>query len=328
MGLFTFLRTAWLTLTSSPSPTSPPIADQPFNFMQCVTSDDCCQGIEGICDLRLNQVLFAGAHNSYASADKGFAVPNHELETKLSLEAGFRDIGVDMCNCDGHYVLCHGWCSFGQRSPVQVFSEIVTFLNSHPTEIIVINMEINSRADQEVTLDGIYNVLTQVNGMTDMLYQHGNPAEEWPTLRTLRDAGKRIVLFHYNGANCDADDCPVGMNYYWDHAVDTKYSFRSLEEISVTSTSCVIGRGADRGSNHFFAVNSFVAVDKISTSVTINSKNFANRRIDDCSSVNENLPVTTYYVDFWSLGDVPQMVQARNAALVQRRTKDRRNQLR
>jgi hypothetical protein len=296
--------------------------------MQCETKEDCCQGLDGLCDLRLDQILLAGAHNSFASIDKGFLVPNHKLETKLSLDAGFRDIGVDMCNCNGQYVLCHGYCQLGQLPSVEYFGEIVAFLNNNPSEIIVINMEINSGADQEVTLDGIYNVLTQVNGMTDMLYQHGNPADEWPTLRTLRDAGKRIVLFHYNGANCDADDCPVGMNYYWDHAVDTQYSFRNLEELEDSTSSCNIIRGADRGSNHFFAVNSFVTPSSQSTSETINSRDFANRRIDTCSRVNRNRTVTTYYVDFWSLGEVPQMVQARNAALAQQRAKQRRHGIR
>jgi hypothetical protein len=82
------------------------------------------------------------------------------------------------------YVLCHGFCQLGQLPSVEYFGKIVAFVNDNPSEIIVINMEIDSGADQEVTLDGIYNVLTQVNGMTDMLYQYGNPADdEWPTLR-------------------------------------------------------------------------------------------------------------------------------------------------
>ena len=162
------------------------------------------------------------------------------------------------------------------------------------------------------------NALTQVNGMTDMLYQHGNPADdEWPTLPTLRDADKRIFLFHYNGANCDAGDCPVGMNYYWDHAVDTQYSLRNLEELddSASASSCKIIGGADCGSNHFFAVNSFVTPSSQSISETINSKDFANSCIDTCSRANGNRTVTTYYVGYWSLGGVLRMVQAQNAAL-------------
>jgi hypothetical protein len=57
-----------------------------------------------------------------------------------------------------------------------------------------------------------------------------------------------VVLFHYNGANCDAGDCPVGMNFYWDHAVDKNWKTphplaRSFEEpiaiatISLPSTA-------------------------------------------------------------------------------------------
>lgn len=308
--------------TDMPAPSSSP-STQPYVFIQCQTKDDCCQGLDGMCDLRLGEVLFAGAHNSFASTDKGFFIEaNQKIETKVSLAAGFRDISVDMCNCDGRYVLCHGICKLAERSAVEFFTEIVTFLNDNPSEIIVINIEINSQAGQQVTLDGIYQVLTNVSGMTDMLYQHSNSSYAWPTLRTLRDADTRIILFHYNGANCDAGDCPVGMNFYWDYAVETEYSFIDLQELENITYSCKITRGVDRSSKKFFAVNGFVTPTSELTAATANLENFANSRIENCSHANENLTVSTYYVDFWSVGDLPRLVQERNTALVaQHKTK-------
>ena len=305
--------------SSSPAPAATSTPSTPYTFIQCTTNDDCCQGLDGICDYKIHEVLFAGAHNSMASVDKGFTFDaNQQYETKLSLDAGFRDIAVDMCNCEGAYVLCHGFCQLGRRDPVELFTEIVTFLNNNPSEIIVINMELNSDADQEVTLTGIFDVLNQVTGMTDMMYQHPDPTAEWPTLRSLRNAGTRIIFFHYNGPNCDAGDCPAGMNYYWDSATDSQYSFSDLAALQDTTSSCPIGRGANRGTYKFFAVNSFVTPASQSVAETLNSKDFAETRIDACSAVNSGLKVSTYYVDFWNSGDLPRLVQERNAALVQR----------
>ena len=309
---------------TAPPPTPSP-TPKPYAFIQCQTVDDCCQGLDGICDFRMNEVLLAGAHNSFASSDNGFFIePNQDFETKVSLEAGYRDIAIDMCNCDGVYVLCHGYCKIAELSPVDLFNDVLAFLVANPSEIIVINMEINSNADQEVTLDGIYNVLTSVSGLTDMLYQHNDTNTEWPTLRTLRNGGTRIILFHYGGVDCDAGNCPMGMNYYFDHGVDTRYTFSNIAELRNTTYSCPISRGADRSSKVFFAVNSFITPTSRSSAAIINSKNFTKIRIDDCSSVNENLTVTTYYVDFGSSGDVPRHAQERNAALAQRRKALRR----
>jgi hypothetical protein len=304
---------------TAPPPTPSPTL-KPYTFIQCQTVDDCCQGLDGICDLRINEILLAGAHNSFSSLDNGFFIePNQDFETKVSLEAGYRDIAIDMCNCDGVYVLCHGYCKIAELSPIGLLNDVLAFLVANPSEIIVINMEINSAAGQEVTLDGIYDVLKSVSGLTDILYQQNNTNSEWPTLRTLRNGGTRIILFHYGGEDCDTGNCPMGMNYYFDHSVDTRYSFSDLAEIRNITYSCPINRGSDRSSKKFFAVNSFITPTSRSSAAIINSENFTKIRIDDCSSENEDLTVTTYYVDFGSLGDVPRFAQERNAALAQRR---------
>ena len=129
------------------SATTAPTAGQQYEFMQCAdpTSSGCCNGLDnGFCDLRVDQVMYATSHNANADFESGFLFsPNHQYKLESSLPAGYRAINVDVCNCGGQLVFCHGICSFGTRDPVEVFLGINDFLNENPTEVLILPIEIN-----------------------------------------------------------------------------------------------------------------------------------------------------------------------------------------
>ena len=93
--------------------TSPPTPTPQYQFMQCdpdITDQaDCCNGLEGICDLRADEVMYATLHNGMATFEDGFLFgPNHQSPLEGALEAGYRGLNLDICNCGGEIIFCHG----------------------------------------------------------------------------------------------------------------------------------------------------------------------------------------------------------------------------
>ena len=161
-----------------------------FEFNQCVEKNDldvCCNGLDGICGLGVDEILWATSHNAMGTREGGYFVGyNHLYELEGSLEAGYRALSLDVCNCGGEYQLCHGVCTFGARSPTEVFNSIVKFLDDNPTEVIMINLQVASEVSDEVSLDAFAASLAQnVPGFTERLHVHEDKTAPWPTLGTL-----------------------------------------------------------------------------------------------------------------------------------------------
>jgi len=91
-------------------PTSAPTSATPqYQFIQCDGQKECCNGLEGICDLRVDEVLFATLHNAMATFEDGFLFgPNHQSPLEDALEVGYRGLNLDICNCGGEIIFCHG----------------------------------------------------------------------------------------------------------------------------------------------------------------------------------------------------------------------------
>lgn len=94
--------------TTSPEETVSPTASPTYGFMQCSNPNDpttCCNGLETNCDLRVNEIMYATLHNAMATFDDGFIFgPNHERQLEGAVEAGYRGINLDLCNCGGQTI--------------------------------------------------------------------------------------------------------------------------------------------------------------------------------------------------------------------------------
>jgi hypothetical protein len=170
------------------SPSLPPRSAS-FSFMQCEDeTQNCCNGLDNICDLGVDKIFYAGVHNAMASVEDGFFYgANQQFELEGALEAGYRGINLDVCNCNGEYQLCHGICNFGARNPAQTFGSINSFLDENPTETILIILEINNGVDKTVDLDEIHNILSGVDGLVEKIYVHNDRTAPWPSLRNVVD---------------------------------------------------------------------------------------------------------------------------------------------
>jgi hypothetical protein len=307
-------------------PTAPVAADsvestsQPTNA-PTVTGYQACNGYESLCDVPANNVLYATLHNAVATQEDGFSVfPNHELQLETALQAGWRGLNFDVGKCSELFTdqplrLVHGFCSL-TRDPVEVFTNILSFLQNNPNEVLLMPLEIDNDLDGgSVSYNEVYALMGQVSGWTDMLYQHPGVGTAWPTLRELIAVNTRILLFFYGGAtSCAAStDCPPGFHDWFTYAAETAFEFASITDIEATDTSCEITRGG-QGERDFFGINLFTTIPSTTVAEQINMASFVQQHIENCTTLNALQP-TLILVDYWNIGDVQSVVSFFNQQL-------------
>jgi len=329
--------------TKEPMATLPPDsgAASGYEFLQCDDPNntggggggsDCCNGLEGICDLRANEVLYATLHNGMATLEDGFLFgPNHQSPLEEALEAGYRGLNLDICNCGGEPIFCHGICALGPRDVVEVMQNVNEFLDKHPTETVVFIYQVDNEADRTVDLNAFYDKLLLVDGLVEKMYVHDGPDTPWPTLRELTTPAfnKRIIMFHYNGPDCNADPgaCPDGLHLYYNYASDNDWEHSDPASIADRSTSCQLKKNGIN-SRAFVGLNNFVSPPRRSYAKEVNAYEAAKDYVDDCTrQLGED--INFVLVDFWSEGDLPRVTQEHNAKrALQRRERDRGRNLR
>lgn len=108
--------------------------------------------------------------------------------------------------------------------------------------------------------------------------------------------------------------------------MESDFELASIQAILDSKTSCVVTRGASSSNGAFYAVNNFITTGTYGTdvpkkaSMTANSYDFARNRIQACQSLAQpglpgNTDVNFLFVDYWSFGDIVQVVQEYNKDL-------------
>lgn len=291
----------------------------PYEFIQCPSDGECCNGLPSNCDLRPNEMLWATVHN--ANHDD-VLLANHEAPLEQSLEAGYRGLMLDVCWCNdgtGNLELqfCHMICGVGYRDPLEVFSNIGTFLDNNPTEVIFINFEI-SHGSPLPTL--IWEVM-KTAGLRSKTYLHDG--SNFPTMRNLLLDGRQLIVSKHRGFDCtdtSAEGCTGRIFEYFTEVIETQYSFNDVEAIEDTSKSCPGYRGVGYA-ERFYSINNFVTStlgpSEIAADI-VNRKAFIEKRLQDCEAISGY--VTNFVsVDFWQRGDLAQVTQEVNIARAKQR---------
>lgn len=174
-----------ITVTTTTSPPSPiPSSSLPvFPFDKCSSEEgeNCCNGLEVNCQRRVNEIIYATAHNAMSTRDDNFLQPNHYCSLEKSLEFGFRAFTLDLCDCGRLRGLqfCHSVCGLGMRDPRDVLSNIMNFLNApeNQDEIIIIIFQIGKEFGQEtrIPLTELEAITDDIPGFSDMIYKHDDP---------------------------------------------------------------------------------------------------------------------------------------------------------
>jgi hypothetical protein len=294
-----------------------------------------CNGLASNCNMRANDIMYATSHNAMSSQEDGFIAFNHLLSLEDSLEAGFRGFLLDSCDCgeiEG-VKFCHEFCFSGSREVEPVFLSILSFLNRYPHDIIVLELQVNDNS--------LWRLWEQVpQQFKDVIYSHASSRIEWPTLNEMIDMGKRAIVFHHNGPNCDEGLCPEGVQTYvnsyisyilissyslssiifrfWKYGFETEWDLTTVKDIADYDLSCRVRTGNSTRPNTFMLNNHFsnslIGLPSRLIAEEINNQDFLQSRLDACTSLigrRTNLLA----VDFWSIGDVMEVVNRNNEEL-------------
>lgn len=280
-----------------------------------------CNGLANLCDVPANQIVYATVHNANSALVSGsVVVKNHVRSMRQALEAGYRGLNLDIGKCFGRVRLVHGTCLIASTDLIKMLTKVVEFLTDNPHEVIVIPAELANPllgiADR-VSLAEIQAAFAAVPGWTEQLYNHPGPGAPWPTLRELIAADTRILFFHYNAlVSCvKGVDCPDGFHPWFAYAVETQYSFQTVNQLRDAEYACEITRGLS-GSRDFFGVNVFVTPSRKTAALRVtNRASFLREHVAKCAEINGNQRVNLILVNFWGIGDVLEVVLEMNRAL-------------
>ncbi len=131
---------------------------------------------------------------------------------------------------------------------------------------------------------------------------------------------QRVIVFQFRGPACDeTEPCPPGIHPYYRYAINTQWNLANLNAVANSTFACTFAQAPEALGKTFFGLNNFVSPPVQSSARKMNEYDYVANRIDTCSSFHGGLEVNFVYIDFWSEGDVPRLVQERNAAKVLRR---------
>lgn len=278
-----------------------------------------CNGLANLCSVPVNEVLFATTHNAMSTKEDGSPVfYNHDQSLEKALQAGWYGINVDLGICNGQLSLVHSFCNlFGSRDPVQVLTNIYNFLQQDTNTVVLLLIEINNNVKGggggTVTLQAFWDdVVLQVSGLSDLMYEYPNDGTSWPTLGELIDARTRLIVFHYNGERCNGNTaCPSPKLHDWfDYGAESDFEMDTVSDVEA-SASCRLTRGED-GARDFLAYNHFTRIPATSTCQQINDAAFVVQKLTDCASVNNGQVPSLLLADCWDVGGILDAVRQFN----------------
>jgi hypothetical protein len=302
---------------------------------------DACNGDPSLCGRRLDEVVFAGAHNSMSAAElPGWMFPNQELASVSLLNHGIRALLFDV----------HNGVPIGGTVRTEIADEAASrakFEKAIGKEAVDAAMRIRARLQGAPTgpraaylchgfcelgstplvemLEGVRRFLVANPGevLVFVIEDYVTPADvqaafresgleryvyrgplgpPWPTLRELVDRDERVLVLAENDAS--------GVPWYhsvWEVFQETPYKF-----LTPDAFSCAANRGGTAGS--LFQVNHWIETlpaPKPSNASIVNARDFLLRRARACQKERGKLP-NIIAVDFARTGDLVSVVAELN----------------
>jgi hypothetical protein len=294
---------------------------------------DTCNGDKALCGRRLDEVVFAGAHNSMSSAElPGWMFPNQELASVSLLSHGIRALLFDV-----HYGV-----PIAGKVRTEIADEAASrakFEDAVGKEAIDAAMRIRARLQGEPTgpraaylchgfcelgstplvemLEGVRQFLVEHPGevLVFVIEDYVTPADvqaafresgleryvyrgpagpPWPTLRELVDRDERVVVLGEN----DTTGVP------WYHPVFSVFQETPYKFLAPGEFSCKVNRGGTSGS--LFQLNHWIETlpaPKPSNAAIVNAHAALLERARACQQERGKLP-NIIAVDFAQTGDV------------------------
>jgi|GEM_PF-743394 len=285
-----------------------------------------CNGLSELCDVALDEVAFAGTHNSMSSSDLGWEFANHGAAIPAQLDGGIRALLIDVLLWeDGESLdelaldpeavaiassalagadppenglwMCHQLCGLGATPFVDFLADLRAFLETNPDEVVIVVVQDVAPADD----------ITQAieeSGLVEFALSHetGTP---WPTLGEMITNGTRVVFLAEN----EADGAGWYQRAFDGNVSETDFSYAVVEDFE-----CASNRGGDAAGS-LFMINHWVetGLPIPSEADQVNSREVLLDRVAECSNVRGRTP-GIIAVNFWERGDLLAVVDELNLA--------------
>lgn len=256
-----------------------------------------CNGAASLCAKPYDQVAYATTHNAFANAPHGFVFNrNQTYDMTRQMQDGIRGLMLDAHPYLGTVYLCHGenLCALGNESLADGLTEVKSFLDAHPQNVITLIFESYVSASDIAAVFQQVGLLDPAHPASDYLYTYTGGA--WPTLGALIDSGERIVVF---------SDVNEQASYPWYHYLWNTLVFETpFSAATVNDFTCTDNRGSPN--NDLFILNHFLtgplgASPDLAAQANVNPL-FVNRALA-CQSFYGRIP-NFPTVDYYEVGNV------------------------
>ncbi|KAJ5584191.1 uncharacterized protein N7459_003991 [Penicillium hispanicum] len=204
---------------------------RPFNFLALLpvalanplnVRSTACNNSPDLCSKTYGEITHLGAHDSpflrdSSTSDSMFGDQYYDTTTQLS--AGVRLVTAQVHKSNSEWRLCHSSCDLLDAGLLSDWlKDIKSWMDDNPNEVVTILL-VNS---DSATASDLNTEFTTAN-ITDYAYEPSSTSapSSWPTLQTMIDKGKRLVVFV---ASIDySSDYPYLLDewtYMWENPYD------------------------------------------------------------------------------------------------------------
>ncbi len=263
-----------------------------------------CNGHDELCARRYDAVVFPGTHDAYSNVANHFGAPDQTYSMTRQLEDGVRVLHLEMQAFDGDVALCHSVCQIGSQLLVDGLTEVRSFLDAHPREVVTLLME-----SSQVTADEVAAAV-KASGLDR--YTHAQAmGVPWPTLGELIAKNERAVTLLADLSATGGSSRPWLLDRFaW--TWETPWDNESLADFARCD--------ADRGTmgNDLYVVDTYLEDQALATkeeAALVNDNPFLVDRLLHCQSAAGRLP-NFVMVNYYEVGDLLADVDVLNGFAV------------
>lgn len=309
------------------------LGDTLLTFGASIVPSSVCNNVEGLCHVPVDEVLFGMVHNAMSSPSAGFYFFANHMNDPIveSLDEGYRGLSLDLCNCDGDLIFCHGGtevgCGIGERDPLEAFTEINEWITENPNNVIMVWLQINENAGDPISLDDVEQLVIETPiGTADRKFverlHRREEGDDWPTLSKLIE-NEQQILFFYMGGPDGREESSIGIHYFYDYGMSTDWSYATVSDLKESVLDgCKIQRDSS-GTRDFFMINTFITKKVFGIQVRpsrdaaeeVNDGKFLQPLLDVCEYTHKS-KVNIISVDFWKSGDLISFIVDENSKRV------------
>ncbi|KAJ5855970.1 uncharacterized protein N7529_009914 [Penicillium soppii] len=161
------------------------------------TNSTACNNSPDLCSKSYGEITHLGAHDSPFLRDSSTSnslAGDQYYDTTTQLSAGVRLVTAQVHKSNSQWRLCHSTCDLLDAGLLSDWlKKIKTWLDDNPNEVVTILL-VNSDSATASEL----NTEFETANITDYAYEptsQSTAPTSWPTLQTMIDDGKRLVVF-------------------------------------------------------------------------------------------------------------------------------------